>query len=216
VNDDVAPPYRLLVTGSRTWKNAPLITRVLAGVHREHPGAVLVSGHCPEGADMLAERCWAWLCGCWSVGEAIDAGRIEVHPIGEYRQHGRGAGPVRNTAMVKTAPDELVAFQMPCVKKGCRTPGAHDSHGTSGCHSIAVGAGIPSRLFRGTEPAMTTLHNRETATPGSLLGDPDLNGLIIADCSCGGTYTVPEGGDEHEALEAAHRQHVATATEAGS
>jgi hypothetical protein len=155
VNADeaVPPPYRVLITASRTWTNVSLITRVLAGVHQEHPDAVLVSGHCPQGGDAIAERCWAWLCGYQSVKEAIDAGRIEVHPIDRYRRYGRGAGPARNAVMVKTGPDECVAFQLPCRGRTCSIPGVHDSHGTAGCYTLAVDAGIPHRLFReGSQP----------------------------------------------------------------
>lgn len=45
-------------------------------------------------------------------------------------------------------------------------------------------------------------HQRETATP---MG----NGTILADCSCGGEYSVTQGGDEYGKLEAAHARHVA-------
>jgi hypothetical protein len=54
-------------------------------------------------------------------------------------------------------------------------------------------------------------HVRETATPGSLMDDPGLYGWIVADCSCGGRYAVPEGGDEFAALEAGHARHIAEA-----
>lgn len=150
---EIRKPYRLLVTASRTWEDAGLINEVLAGVLGEHPDAVLVSGHCPDGGDAIAERCWAALCGYPTVRDAIDAGRVEVYPIEGWRQYKRGAGPERNRSMVRSSPDECVAFQMPCAKKGCRTLGAHDSHGTAGCYSFAVKAGVPSRLFRqGSQP----------------------------------------------------------------
>lgn len=56
-------------------------------------------------------------------------------------------------------------------------------------------------------------HERETTTPGRLLENPNLfAGLLVVDCSCGDVYTVPEGGDEHEKLEAAHTEHVALMT----
>jgi hypothetical protein len=53
-------------------------------------------------------------------------------------------------------------------------------------------------------------HVRAAMPPGSLLPErPELAGLLLADCSCGAEYTVPEGGDEFGALEEAHRLHVA-------
>jgi hypothetical protein len=32
--------------------------------------------------------------------------------------------------------------------------------------------------------------------------------VIVADCSCGGIYIVPQGEDEYDALQTAHRAHV--------
>lgn len=51
-------------------------------------------------------------------------------------------------------------------------------------------------------------HVRETTTP---LDD----GTLLADCSCGAEYSVPQGGDEYAALEAAHAQHVEATKEPG-
>lgn len=50
----------------------------------------------------------------------------------------------------------------------------------------------------------TTGHVREATTPM-----PD--GTLLADCSCGAEYSVPQGGDEFGALEAAHARHAAQA-----
>lgn len=53
------------------------------------------------------------------------------------------------------------------------------------------------------------IHVREATTPTTLLGE-GVPGLLLADCSCGDTYTVPEGAlpTEFQALEAAHAAHV--------
>jgi|SRR5450755_1660788 hypothetical protein len=53
-------------------------------------------------------------------------------------------------------------------------------------------------------------HIREAATLGEYLDKPR-PGVILADCSCGAEYEVPQGGDEYGALEKAHHKHVATA-----
>jgi hypothetical protein len=47
-------------------------------------------------------------------------------------------------------------------------------------------------------------HQRDAVTPM-----PD--GTLLADCTCGGTYSVRQGGDEYAALEAAQAQHEADA-----
>jgi YspA, cpYpsA-related SLOG family len=130
-------PYRILVTGSRTWVNISLITRALAAVHQEHPDAVLVSGACPVGADRIAEQCWALLCGYSTRAEAITAGRIELHPA-DWSRYGRAAGPIRNTAMVETGPDETLVF----IRGG--------SAGATHCADAAENAGIPT--LRWTAP----------------------------------------------------------------
>jgi hypothetical protein len=54
-------------------------------------------------------------------------------------------------------------------------------------------------------------HTRVATTRTNLLDDDRYGpGLLLADCSCGGTYTVPEGGvDEFAALEREHVRHVA-------
>jgi hypothetical protein len=54
----------------------------------------------------------------------------------------------------------------------------------------------------------TPEHTREATTPQP---DPRVyvpGGTLLADCSCGGTYTAPQGGDEYAALEKAHLTHV--------
>lgn len=43
--------------------------------------------------------------------------------------------------------------------------------------------------------------------------DPDHQCVILADCSCGNSYWVTEGGDEYGKLEAAHKLHVAVMRE---
>ena len=50
-------------------------------------------------------------------------------------------------------------------------------------------------------------HIREAATVGEFLDQPQ-PGIILADCSCGAEYTVPQGPDEYRALEKAHREHA--------
>jgi len=54
-------------------------------------------------------------------------------------------------------------------------------------------------------------HVREAVTPVGSLTEGE-GGFLVADCSCGGTYAVPQGPDhitEGKVLAAAHLQHVA-------
>lgn len=115
---------RLLVTGSRDWADHATLTTAL---HRawidlgRHPGTVLVTGACPTGADAHAETCWA-----------AHALPIERHPA-QWGRHGRGAGPLRNQAMVDLGADLCLAFIR------------NHSRGATGCADLAERAGIPTR-----------------------------------------------------------------------
>jgi Bifunctional DNA primase/polymerase, N-terminal/YspA, cpYpsA-related SLOG family len=115
-----APPRRVLVTGSRTWTSEHTIAAAL----REHraPGAVLVSGACPRGADAIAERLWT----SWG-------GKVERHPADWAT--GPDAGPARNAAMVAAGADVCLAF----IRDG--------SAGASHTARLADLAGIPVRRY---------------------------------------------------------------------
>lgn len=92
---------RVLVTGSRTWDDAETIYWTFrnwweqAG-RPEKP--TLVSGHCPRGADALAEYIWS-----------RNGWPLELHPA-EWDLYGRKAGFIRNEQMVRSNPDILFAF----------------------------------------------------------------------------------------------------------
>jgi hypothetical protein len=71
-------PFRLLVTGSRTWHDIPGIERTLAMILARHPeGVLLVHGACPRGADAIAAAYAARTPGY----------QIEVHPA-DWHQYG--------------------------------------------------------------------------------------------------------------------------------
>ena len=119
------PGRRVLVTGSRTWTDETVIGDAL----HEHwaPGAILVSGACPRGADAIAEQLWR------SRG-----GQVERHPADWAT--GRGAGFGRNAAMVALGADICLAF----IRDG--SPGAsHTAH-------LADLAGIPVRRYEHPKP----------------------------------------------------------------
>ncbi len=76
------PPFRLLVTGSRTWDAPRTIEQALAVILSRHPGGVvLVHGACPRGADAIAAAYAARTPGY----------QIEAHPA-DWHRYGRAAG----------------------------------------------------------------------------------------------------------------------------
>ena len=83
-------PFRLLVTGSRTWHDVRAIERVLAVILDRHPeGVLLVHGACPRGADPIAAAYAARTPGY----------QVEAHPA-DWHRYGRAAGYRRNAEMI--------------------------------------------------------------------------------------------------------------------
>ncbi len=121
-------PFRLLVTGSRTWDDTGLIEHVLAVILARHPeGVLLVHGACPRGADAIAAAYAARTSGY----------RIEAHPA-DWRRHGRAAGQLRNAEMITLGADGCTAFLRAV------------SPGTTATIRLARAAGIPIWLH--TQP----------------------------------------------------------------
>lgn len=117
---------RLLVTGSRDWADKAVVRDALRSwwdSTGRDPGAVLVSGACPTGADALAEAIW--------IHNGL---RVERHPA-DWNKHGRAAGPRRNQAMVDSRPDACVAFVR------------NNSRGATGTVTMCRRAGVPVAIF---------------------------------------------------------------------
>ena len=76
--------------------------------------------------------------------------------------------------------------------------------------NVATGVVITSKDDELWHDAAVPGHVREAATVGEFLDVPR-PGIILADCSCGAEYEIPQGDDEYGALERAHREHVAVA-----
>lgn len=143
--------HALLATGSRTWDAAEAMKAALNEAWRAWgPSAVarpvLLSGHCPKGADAMAERLWR------------AAGFEVIEFPADWSAEPKAAGFTRNQRMV----DALVAMRAGgtqvrvavfldlCSKCDQRTgqqqlmPGTpgHFSHGTVHARSRALAASI--------------------------------------------------------------------------
>lgn len=92
---------RILVTGSRRWDDLPRLAFFLGeaiGVLSMKDEIVVVHGHCPTGADAMADA----LCRRYDIP-------VERHPA-DWPQYGRRAGFIRNDEMVKAGADVCLAF----------------------------------------------------------------------------------------------------------
>jgi hypothetical protein len=151
-------PWRVIVTGSRTWRDYALICEVLDGILAEHRNVTVVEGAAAEGADVMAH---AWVRRQLRQGASV---RGERHPADwdapcrpecqpGHRRRRRGltycpaAGHYRNTHMVSLDIDETVAFIAACSSATCSEDGPHGSHGGSDCAALAWEAGIPVRPY---------------------------------------------------------------------
>src|SRR5690348_8461909 len=89
---------RVLVCGSRNFGNFVWLNHELDLIHKRSPITLLIEGGA-NGADHLARQ--------WANRRRIP---VATEPA-DWEQHGRAAGPIRNSAMlVKHQPDLVVAF----------------------------------------------------------------------------------------------------------
>lgn len=121
---------RVLVTGSRDWSNVDEVYEAMASAEIcwEHSDCghvyVLVSGHCPTGADAIAEKL------------AKQRGwELELHPA-DWAKHDKRAGYIRNAEMVKLGADVCLAF----IK--------NESKGATMTADLAQKAGINTIIYR--------------------------------------------------------------------
>jgi hypothetical protein len=109
---------RVLITGSREWKDITVIRWAL--VQHAPIGATLVHGYA-RGADTAAAEFWQQF------------GPVESYPClpADWDRYGRRAGMVRNQLMVDLGAAVCLAF----IRD--KSPGA------SACRDMALAAGIP-------------------------------------------------------------------------
>jgi len=134
--------YRILVTGSRSWKDteklhAALDAVALAALDTVASSVVLVLGGA-LGADTTAHL---WAADRKRQGWRIE--RPEVHPVSgaEWRKSSY-AGNLRNQRMVDLGADVCVAAVNPCEKPKCRKPKPHGTHGSTDCVERCEAYGI--------------------------------------------------------------------------
>lgn len=104
---------RVLICGSRTWRDRATIERVIAALPE---GAVIIHGGQRSydretresyGADYLAGEC-----------AKARGFTVEEYPA-DWHQYGPASGPIRNTKMLKEGkPDCVFAFRMPGKSNG--------------------------------------------------------------------------------------------------
>lgn len=123
---------RILVTGSRKWRDQELLRIVLDAVAVEALNAgcteVVVVHGCAPGADMMADYWVRNRRERWPV-------RAERYPA-DWRQYGKVAGIRRNGEMVKAGADVCLAFVL------------DESPGATHCGALAERHDIPTRWFR--------------------------------------------------------------------
>lgn len=112
---------KILVTGSREWKEANVIANILS----QYPHAMIIEG-CARGADMLA--------GDYAVANGLPHVMVPAN----WNHYGLAAGPIRNSWMLDLYPNLVIAFH-------------HDlenSKGTKNCIKQAGVYNIPVRLIK--------------------------------------------------------------------
>lgn len=92
-------PYRVLVCGSRHWRDSEAIHHTLDLHLRLHYGRIEIIHGNARGADLIAD----------SVARGLG---LVVHPYpADWNAHGRAAGPIRNRQMLDQHPDVVLAFK---------------------------------------------------------------------------------------------------------
>jgi YspA, cpYpsA-related SLOG family len=119
------PWFRVLVTGSRSWRNSAVINAALGELLGEHRKLTVVHGACPLGADVMAQE---WVVNAFRYSN-LGIVNSEPHPA-NWARYGRAAGFRRNAEMVALGADLCLAF----IRGG--------SHGATHCAEMAEKAGI--------------------------------------------------------------------------
>lgn len=120
---------RVIVTGSRRWRDRKAVYDALNAVYEAHGRFVLVHGACSTGADEWAQV-WADV-----AGQSLGC-EVERHPAA-WETRGRKAGPERNQRMIAAGADLVLAFPLP------------GGRGTQHTIRLAEEAGIEVKVIEG-------------------------------------------------------------------
>ena len=102
---------KILVCGSRTWKDVLWIARAMTPYRMYYQNLSWVMGDCPTGADRLALE-----------HASTNGDRIEFFKA-DWTRYKLRAGPLRNQAMIDVGPDLVLAF----LDTGSPSPGTKDT-----------------------------------------------------------------------------------------
>lgn len=111
--------FKVLVTGSRDWKNEAAIRQELEKL--DPYTDIIIHGGC-RGADMMADK----------IAKSLGIHTARVDALWKWYPH--SAGPVRNSIMLDLEPDLVLAFPLP------------QSKGTRNMIQQAKVTGIPVKL----------------------------------------------------------------------
>lgn len=140
--------YRVLLTGSRFWRDEQRIVDDLADLHHRYgPILHLDHGGCPTGADATADHVarkhgisvkkhpadWDHCTPNCPPGHRRTKKPGDVHHPGALPDYCPGAGPRRNAAMVALRPRYALVYLAP------------NSRGTAHCFGLIRAAEIPFR-----------------------------------------------------------------------
>jgi hypothetical protein len=152
-----APPYRILVTASRSWTDADAIAFHLDAAAMDALGRDVVVVHGAGGnGDRLAGQAAEYLGFTAEPHPADWEGPCRAECSRGLRRMRRdgtvycpAAGNYRNQEMVDLGADTALMFALPCTgrKRGCPAR-PHDSHGAADCADRAKAAGIPVLRIR--------------------------------------------------------------------
>ncbi len=129
---NMRPLHKVLITGSRSWKDRLAIGRVICDefVNAEslEKQLLVIHGDHHSGADALAEE----VC--------VDHGYASARVAARWDELGPAAGPIRNHWMVSMRPDVCYAFPL------------SSSKGTIDCIRQCEKAGIPVKVWPFEKP----------------------------------------------------------------
>ena len=91
-------PFKVLVTGSRTWKDEFIIHNELNTLLAKFPQNLTLVHGGAAGADSIAHN--------WALANHVNTEVWEAN----WELHGKKAGPIRNNMMIKSGADYSLAF----------------------------------------------------------------------------------------------------------